>query len=156
MPPRATMEAAARERGVFRSAVGSELVSSLEQLTDVDPEAELQRLVSLVEASRVDEARTLVLQLAARWPNSSALQRWQEVLALPELRTRSGVTRGSFRREAVWLAAHAHEYPGCWIAVAGDELIAADRSRARVMERVRERDGAERALLFFQPTVPYR
>lgn len=131
-------------------------MSRLEQVTDAELDADLQRLLTLVEASRVDDARALVRQLVSRWPDSEAVQKWQQVLALPEARRPDDRARHSFRPEALWITAHAHEYPGCWIAVAGDELIAADRSRAFVMERVRERGGEERPLLFFQPAAPYR
>jgi hypothetical protein len=73
------------------------------------------------------------------FPNcSSATMREREPLAAHE-------------REYAWLQEHAAAYPGCWLAVLEDQLIAADPDFGVVVRAVRQTPEAERALLYFQP-----
>src|SRR5437016_92610 len=82
--------------------------------------ADLKRLIALVEGSRVEEARALVQELAANWPDSEAIQHWRRVLEPPGVTFSSGKLAKPLTEEYGWRRAHAHEYPGCWLAVAGD------------------------------------
>jgi hypothetical protein len=66
---------------------------------------------------------------------------------VPGKRTRS------LRREQAWLSEHAAEYPGCWLAVFEDRLIAADPSLKTVLAATRKAIGEESALLHFEPKV---
>ena len=54
-------------------------------------------------------------------------------------------------RERAWLRTHARDYPHCWIAVSGDNLVAADPEYAVVLAKVRQTVGVENAVLYFQP-----
>jgi hypothetical protein len=132
------------------------IVQEPETDSDTEVKADLRRLISLVEASRVEEARVLVVELAAKWPDSGSVQHWRGVLEPPRAYHTPVPPARSLEREYAWLRAHAHEYPGCWIALHGDHLVAADPDRKRVMDEVGATCGAENALLFSQPKVPYR
>ena len=56
-------------------------------------------------------------------------------------------------KERAWLREHAHEYPGCWLAVYEDRLIAAHLRLREVVAAARAALGEEKALLFFQPAL---
>jgi hypothetical protein len=112
---------------------------------------DLARLRALVEASRVEEARSLIKQLEIQWPESEEVQHFARVLAPPRARRIAGGPTRSLERENRWIRAHAREYPGCWIAVVGDRFVAADPELARVMEIVEQDNTVVDPLLHFQP-----
>ena len=118
-----------------------------------------QRLAQLrddVSNSRVPEARAAIKELEARWPDSKRAQYWAQVLAPPVVVPTSGPDPRSRPRdrERAWLREHGHEYPGCWLAVFEDRLIAADPDLGVVYREARRVLGAEGALLHYQPGVP--
>lgn len=113
--------------------------------------AELERLVTLVEASRVDEARRLAAALVSRWPDSRPIQHLHHVLQPPRATSVTGSVSRSFRQELRWIQDHAHEYPGCWLAIYRNRLVAARASRREAVQAAREALGGERALIFFHP-----
>jgi len=115
-----------------------------------DMEEDLALLRSLVEANDVEGARALAPRILERWPDSRRTQHWARVLEPAKATVLHGYPNESFRQEHDWLRRHAHEYPGCWIAVKGDRLIAADPSLRRVYELIRETVGATGALIHFQ------
>ena len=115
---------------------------------------DLERLVRLVEKGRVEEARRLAPELAAKWPDSRDAQHWALVLEPPKvIPNRPGPPWRPLDRDYAWLREHAAEYPGCWIATYEDRLIAADPDLKQVIARVKamldtEREGAYQ---FHQP-----
>jgi len=117
---------------------------------------DLERLRGLVEAGRVEDARRLAPELAAKWPESPALQHFARVLEPPRiLPSRPEAPDRRFDRDYQWLREHAAEYPGCWIATYEDRLIAADPDVERVLAEVRETLDTERetAFLHYQPAT---
>ncbi len=118
---------------------------------DREIKADLDRLVALVEASRVEDARELSSELARKWPDSRPVQHLCRVLQPPRVLSGGGLPVRSFQQEFAWIRGHAHEYPGCWLAIHGDRLVAAGASRREVVSAAREALGEARALLFFQP-----
>lgn len=56
----------------------------------------------------------------------------------------------SLEGEKRWLRAHAGEYPGCWLALDGDRLIAADPD-LDVVRAAASQDGAVDPLFHFRP-----
>jgi hypothetical protein len=124
-----------------------------EKATNSGPEmkADLDRLVGLVEASRVDEARELSQQLAQKWPDSQPIQRLFNVLQPPRATFVPGLPVRSFREEYAWIDDHAHEYPGCWLAIYQDRLVASGPDRKEVVRTALAELGEDRPLLFFQP-----
>jgi hypothetical protein len=130
--------------------------------TQVDPAAppavdppplttDLDRLRSMVEHEDVEGARAFVKELEHRWPDSARVRHWARVLAPPVARRVPGSTGRSLDRERAWLREHGHEYPGCWLAVLGDRLIAADPDIGVVIQTIRSTPGAEDALLHLRP-----
>ncbi len=117
---------------------------------------DLDRLKALVEASRVEEAQRLAPELAAKWPDSRAAQHWARVLEPPRiLPTPPGWKNRSFDRETTWIRQHGHEYPGCWLGVYEDRLIAADPDLGVVIRAMEAEIGDEMGLLHHQgPAEP--
>jgi hypothetical protein len=110
----------------------------------------LARIKQFIETSAVEEARALAKEVVARWPEDGRAQYWARVLAPAKGRVVPGRRSRPLDRERAWLREHAHEYRGQWLAIFGDQLLAADKSLANVMKVVRETPGAEDALLHFQ------
>jgi hypothetical protein len=102
------------------SANGVALEEDLAQLHDLLGQADIQR------------ARLFVQQLAARWPESDRVRHLARTLAPPVVTTRKGQPGHSRHREREWLRQNAREYAGCWLALVGDQLIAADADLGRV------------------------
>jgi hypothetical protein len=113
--------------------------------------ADLQHLRDLLEQDQVDNARRFVKELEQRWPTSDRVQHYARVLAPPVVRSRPDIPARSSEREWKWLEEHGHEYPGCWLAIYEDRLIAADPDRRVVTARATEALGEETYLLFHQP-----
>jgi hypothetical protein len=114
--------------------------------------ADWERLNRLVEEHRVEEARRLAPELAAKWPDSAEIRHLARCLEPPKiLPNRAGPRARRLDREHHWLEQHAFEYPGCWIAVYQDRLLAADPDLDTVRAAVRAAIGGEAALLHFQP-----
>lgn len=116
---------------------------------DADEARALEHVQSLLSREDVDAARQLIQGLARRWPASAAVQRMAEVLAHPQV-TSVGKQR-SRKQEMAWLRQNARRYPGCWIALHGETLIAADPDVAQVKAAIRNSPYAADALLHFQP-----
>ena len=113
--------------------------------------ADLDRLRSMVEHEDVEGARACVKELEKRWPDSDRVRYWAQVLAPPVARRVPGPPGRSLDRERTWLREHGHEYPGCWLAILEDRLIAADPDVRVVLKAIRTTSGAEDALLHFRP-----
>jgi hypothetical protein len=105
----------------------------------------------MVEQSDVEGARAFVKELEQRWPDSARVRHWARVLALPVAHRLPRRTGRSYIREDAWLREHSREHPGCWLAVLGDRLLAADPDFARVTAAVRGTPGAGDALFHYQP-----
>lgn len=113
--------------------------------------ADFFRLRELLERGDVDAARIFITEMEQRWPESSRVRHFVQVLEPPKARVLTGQKGQSRHREHEWLRAHAREYPGCWLALDGDGLIAADPDLAVVFEAIdRSPDGRE-PLLYLQP-----
>jgi hypothetical protein len=116
--------------------------------------ADLQHLRALLEADRVAEARRFVKELEQRWPKAERVQHYARVLQPPKVRMRPDLPARSREREWKWLEEHGREYPGCWLAIYGDQLIAADPDRRTVMAEAEQALGEETYLIFHQPGSP--
>lgn len=121
--------------------------------SDAELEERLAQLRDDVSHSRVPEARAAIQEIAARWPDSTRVQYWARVLAPPEVVPTTGRDPRSRPRdrERAWLKEHGHEYPGCWLAVYEDRLIAAGPDFRAVLSEARRTLGSETALLHYQP-----
>ena len=112
---------------------------------------DLLALRDLLAREDVEGARVLAGQLASKWPAEERVQHYARVLAPPAARLAPGGPDRPLDLEYAWLRAHARDYPGCWIAVFEDQLVAADPDLNLVLSVVRAAPGAEDALLHFQP-----
>jgi hypothetical protein len=122
-------------------------------LEAVSRDAAVERLRSLVEAEEVDAARALAARLVERWPEDTVIRHWARVLAPPTVRWVEWQGKRSRESELAWLRMHRHEYPGCWIALYGDELVAADPSWDFVHNAVQRSVPSGDVLVVFQPPV---
>jgi hypothetical protein len=116
-----------------------------------DEEEAINLLGQLLGEGAVEEARALVREAAQRWPDSPKVQKWARVLEPPKVRVlepRRAIPRD---KESAWIRQHAHEYPGRWLALRGDQLIAADADVAKVLEIINSTGHGEEFLLHFQP-----
>jgi hypothetical protein len=116
----------------------------------------LAHLTELLEADAVPEARVWVRELQAQWPDSEKVRHWARVLEPPRSWGERGKGMRALHQKRAWLREHAHEHPGCWLAVYKDRLIAADADFRKVVAATRQSIGDERALLHFQPGQPER
>lgn len=113
---------------------------------------EVARLQSLLSRGKVEEARRFARELEGRWPDSDLVRRFARVLAPPVARVvpgRKGMSREQTEKESTWLREHAREYPGCWVVLEGDRLIAAHPSLRTVMEEADRRAGKELGSLHY-------
>lgn len=114
-------------------------------------QADLAHLRGLLERGDVEGARAWVKELANEWPDSGDVRHYTRVLAPPLVSVRRGHRGPSRQRERAWLRAHAREYPGQWLAVLADRLVAADPDLSLVLAVVRKLPDTQRPLLHFQP-----
>ena len=89
-------------------------------------------------------------QRGVRWPDSDRVQRMARVLAPHVARVIPGPPHRSMEEERAWYRIHAQEHTGCWIAVLGDQLPAADPSCRRVHAILSAIPGSDDAVLFFR------
>jgi hypothetical protein len=130
----------------------AEPVSILDQ--DAELSEGLAHLYALLEQGDVEGARALIGELEAKWPDSSRVQHFARVLAPPQARRRKGEQGRSLHRERAWLRVHAREYSGCWLALQGDRLIAADPDLDVVLQAVEQSTEGVDPLVYFQPENP--
>lgn len=123
-----------------------------------DAESELDQKLSQLRSAlscggRVEESRVAVKELEARWPDDPRVQYWARVLTPPRVLPTPETHRHTrpLDRERAWLRQHAREYPGCWLAVYEDELVAADPDLGAVLSEARRALGDEKVLLHYQP-----
>jgi hypothetical protein len=112
----------------------------------------LQHLRDLLDAGNVDGARRFIKELEVRWPASERVRHYARVLAPPTVRMRSDIKVRPLDREWEWLRQHAHEHPGCWLAVLRGQLVAADPDGSVVRSKAREIPGVDRPLIYYSPT----
>lgn len=111
----------------------------------------MAQLEALVRRGELAEAGELVRGMEQRWPGDEPVQKFARVLAPPAVSVRQGSPARSRSRECQWLREHAHEYPGSWLAVLGERLVAAHADVRVVIAAVKKDPTAKDALLHFQP-----
>jgi hypothetical protein len=113
--------------------------------------AALDHLRDLVGSGSIEEARAFIRELERLWGRSDEVQYWARVLAPPTVRVRHGERGRPLDRERAWLREHATAYPGRWLALLGDQLVAADPDLSVVLQKIHQTPGAEQALYHFEP-----
>lgn len=114
-------------------------------------ERSLKQVYDLIESGDVAGARARTRDLKQEWPASERVRRLAELLAPPQTRVATPKRRSSFSREQEWLREHATEYPGCWLAVEGSDLVTADPDIKIVTATLEANGKADQVLLHFQP-----
>lgn len=119
---------------------------------EVAPElmAGLRRMGELLGRGDLEGAYAQVKDLERHWPENERVQHYTRVLAPSTARVVPGEGR-SFEKHRAWLREHAHRYPGCWLAVLDDQLIAADPDAAEVMAAARRGPNPRHTVLHYQP-----
>jgi hypothetical protein len=131
----------------------SEVATAVDGSAALREDSDIARLAELVQRGDIAAARELAARLSDEWPESERVQHWARVLAPPVATSRPAQRSRSFDREHAWLREHAREYPGCWLALLGDILLAADPDPRKVMARTSEMEGGSGALIHFQPPL---
>ena len=102
-------------------------------------------------ASLISEKRLSPVELARAYLDGTEPFQDRSQFPLPDLIVSDlklyGETGAQFH---AWLRAHHKEYPGCWIAVHEDRLIAADPDLRRVHRAVRATLGDQGAVIYFE------
>jgi hypothetical protein len=105
----------------------------------------------------VEEARNLVTQLEADWPESDLVRRFSRVLSPPVASVVSGgkksPTREQTQQEGAWLREHAREYPGCWVILHGDRLIAAHPKLRNAVEQADRHVDKDVGSIYYLPSA---
>jgi hypothetical protein len=92
-----------------------------------DLQQALDRLIEMMNTSDIEGARRYVKDLVREWPDAERVQHYARVLEPPKvLSSQPGNGKSFTLAEKAWLKEHAHEYPGCWIAIDDGRMIAAD------------------------------
>ena len=118
----------------------------------------IAKLQSLLTQGRVEEARCLVRQLEANWPESELVRRFSRVLAPPTAHVASGGSKAPSReqtqKEGAWLREHALEYPGCWVILNGDRLIAAHPKLRNAIQEANHLVAEDVGSIYYLPPAP--
>jgi hypothetical protein len=109
------------------------------------------RLRTLIETSRVPEARDLVKELAVKWPDVDHIRHYERALEPPKARAVPRRLGYDPQQDHDWLREHGHDYAGCWVAVHRGRLLAADPDLGRVMELANAEVGPANALITRAP-----
>jgi hypothetical protein len=105
---------------------------------------------ALLDQGDIENARRLLARLQERWPDADQARRLAHAIAPPTAAVRPGRRARSRIREYAWLREHAHEYPGHWLAIYEDQLVAADPDLQAVLATARESVGEQKVLLHKQ------
>ncbi len=108
---------------------------------------------ALVESSRIKEARLRTDEFLRIWPDSKLLQIGRRILA-PDVAKVSPSTgpRRSREKENRWLQDNARNYPGEWLLVFEDRLVASGPDLDEVIRKGQETPEGREGVLWFQPT----
>lgn len=94
-----------------------------------------ERVGALLARGRVSEARVLVSSWQRTQPDARA-DELAELLA-PSVARATGRATGSMVSASFdWILRHGGEYPGEWVALVGERLVAHDQDRAQLMHRL--------------------
>jgi hypothetical protein len=116
--------------------------------------AGLEHLRALLERQDLASAREWVDRLRQRWPDSDRVQHFLRILTRPTVAQQPERPRRSRSQEYRWLRDHGGEHPGCWLALLGEDLIAADPDFAAVLGAVKKLPRPDDVLIHFQPRPP--
>lgn len=111
-----------------------------------DPEALLSQIRRLVTDDLV-AARRLAAQAVARFPGHEGLRNAQRILAEGEASRSLRGREPDRRADLKWLMNPPESVRGLWVGLVGGELVGASESLAELVEGLRDRGLAEKALV---------
>jgi uncharacterized protein DUF5678 len=112
------------------------------------PESFIEEIQGILNSGTLRGAREVAEQGLALFPGHPELRRLRHVLRPFESRIISGHRQPDRRETFRWIAENAWKYPGQWIAVLGETLIAASSKLSEVLETVEEKHFDEPPLLY--------
>jgi hypothetical protein len=136
----------------MRAKTDLEIAEELDH--DAEHESDIAALQSLLTHGKIEQARSLVSELVVRWPDSDLMRRFARVLAPPVARVvegRKGITRAQSQKESAWLRENAGRYPGCWVILDGDRLLAAHPRLRTAIEEADRQVGRDVGSLHYVP-----
>jgi hypothetical protein len=115
------------------------------------PSELLAEIARLVSADDIPAAQAATARALECWPDDPNVRHWRRVLLDPpnvRLGVAGGTTTGA---EIAWIREHGASHPGCWLAVKGCRLIAADPDYRVVRAAVAAAPENAGALYYHQP-----
>jgi hypothetical protein len=116
-------------------------------------EEEAVRVVrTLVETSRIHEARERIGEFLRIWPDSQQLQYGKRILTPTVAKVVPSIKPNRSRiKENQWIKDHARNYPGEWLLIFEDRLIASGHDLREVIRVGRTSEPEAEGVLWFQP-----
>ncbi len=106
----------------------------------------IRRIRQALAQEHVEEARRLAAQAVQEFPGSESLQKLHHVLQPP--RVIGTLPAGKpWDKERAWLIKNSKSYPGMWVAIREDHLIAAHSDLKTVLETVQQNGFSLRDIL---------
>ncbi|MFO0589642.1 MAG: hypothetical protein U0441_19040 [Polyangiaceae bacterium] len=99
----------------------------------------------LVEANRVDEARSYVSERRAR--GEAALESWERLLEPPRAAPEPGSRPTDVTADHAWLRANRDAFLGYWVALRGGTLLDSDVALRPMVDRLRTQGQLEGTLV---------
>lgn len=113
-------------------------------------EEEIAIVKRMLILSPIKEARARAEAMLARWPDSPEAQHVALLASPPIVKVVPG-SGLSLEKERAWLKANARNYPGRWLAVSGDRLVAANSDYGKVRAMVKEDPEKPQVVLYYSP-----
>jgi len=108
------------------------------QRSEMDPEAVLEQIRLQLGEISYREAQRLAKEAAARFPDHDGIRLMNRALNEPTVQTSAG--RGYGRAEEFsWLSAPPDSARGQWVALVGDEMVAAAKTLAELADSLRSK-----------------
>lgn len=117
--------------------------------SDPDNRSYAERIRELVEQDYVAGARKLLAEALERGEQDAELLQWQRVLAPAKFLGFSDELEPDRTPEFEWLRTHRKDYPGQWVALAEDRLLAHSADIREVDSAVKTMTLSRRPLLLY-------
>ena len=100
------------------------------------PSSFAERIRDHIERDEVGAARRVLAEARREGANEPALDAWETVLAPAKILARQPATGTDLRTDLRWIAEHAQEYRGQWVAVLAGKLLAHSEDHEELRARL--------------------